>query len=423
MQSMQLTLLASKQKDVFLPYVDNYVNSISATLRPISLKIHDNPELNFREYIAHEVITTFLESQKGWEVTRSAYGLETAFVAVFDSGTPGPVISYNAEYDALAGIGHACGHNLIAIVSIGAALAAAAALTHFSLPGKVLIFGTPGEEGGGGKIMLLERGAYTDHKVDISLISHPGPAGDSVLSKTTAYTGFIAEYTGKAAHAAAAPWEGINALDALLLAYNGMSMLRQQTMPGDILQGYITNGGVAPNIIHAYAAGEFVARAATKTRRDILKAQLQNCFHAGASATGATLHFTQLESYDDMVPNLVLGAICRTAFNKLGGAIPAANEELARGGTKVSTDQGNVSYAMPSISLGFGIVSEEGNHNPKFAEAARTRDAHARAMRAAKALAVTGCIVLADDEVLGEARKEWKEAVGRKGDHEELGSI
>jgi len=171
--------------------------------------------------------------------------------------------------DALKSIGHACGHNLIAICSVAAALAAGAAITKFSLPGKVIIFGTPAEEGGGGKIKLLEAGAYTDHKVDINLISHPGIAPDAALVRTTAYTSFKIEYFGKEAHAAASPWLGINALDALVIAYNALSVLRQQTMPGDIIQGHITDGGVAPNIIHAYAAGIFVVRALSKKRLEV----------------------------------------------------------------------------------------------------------------------------------------------------------
>jgi len=217
----------------FIPFISSYIDALSSTLRPLSLKIHDNPELNFKEYIAHETLTKFLKTRKGWRVTPSAYGIETAFVAVFDSGREGPVVSYNAEYgtsaplsillcftkncdlDALAGVGHACGHNLIAICSVGAALAAAAAMTEFSIPGEVVLFGTPAEEGGGGKIKLLEAGAYTDHNVDISLISHPGPAHNAALVRTTAYKQFQVEYFGKEAHAAAMPWEGINALDAL----------------------------------------------------------------------------------------------------------------------------------------------------------------------------------------------------------------
>ena len=143
-------------------------------------------------------------------------------------------MSFNAEYDALKGIGHACGHNLIAIASIGGALATATLVREQQLGGKVVLFGTPAEEGGGGKIKLLNAGAYSDHKVDISLIAHPGISPDSALVRTAAYSSFKVEYHGREAHAAARPWDGINALDALIVAYTSISALRQQTQPGDI---------------------------------------------------------------------------------------------------------------------------------------------------------------------------------------------
>lgn len=179
-------------------------------------------------------------------------------------------------------------------------------------------------------------------------------------------------------------------------------------MPGDIIQGYITDGGVAPNIIHAYAAGIFAVRANTKKRREELKKKVYNCFKAGAEATGATLKITPRIPYDDMMPNKVLGGLCRDAFNRLGGNILPPEMDLLQGGTKASTDQGNVSYAMPSISLGFGIKSEEGNHNPKFTEAARTMQAHEAALRATKALAVTGLDILANEDLLEKAKKEFE---------------
>jgi len=337
--------------------------------------------------------------------------METAFVAKFDGGREGPVISFNAEYDALKSIGHACGHNLIAVSSLASALACSAAITKFSLAGKVIIFGTPGEEGGGGKIKLLDAGAYSDYNVSISLISHPGITPDSALVRTNAYQGFKVEYFGKEAHAAQAPWDGINALDALIMAYNGLSVLRQQTMPGDIIQCCITHGGVAPNIIHAYAAGTFVIRAYTKTRLSALRQKVEKCFHAGALSTGATLKLTPGTSYDDHAPNRALGAIAREVMNKLGSEIPEAETDLIEGRTQASTDQGNVSYAMPSISLGFRIESEEGNHNPGFAEAAGTEEAHEKAMRAAKALAITGLDCLCDPDLLARAKREWGELV------------
>jgi amidohydrolase len=298
---------------------------------------------------------------------------------------------------------------LIATASLAAALASGAAMDKFSIPGKVILFGTPAEEGGGGKIKLLDAGAYSDHKVDINLISHPGKVADSVLVRTNAYMNFKVEYFGKEAHAAAAPWEGVNALDALITAYNALSVLRQQTMPGDIIQGHITDGGSAPNIIHAYTAGVFVVRALTKKRLSELRKKVEKCFEAGAEATGAKLKMTLVMGYDDHVPNKAMGEVCREAMNKLGGAIPTAELDLIQGATQASTDQGNISYAMPSLSLGFAIESVEGPHNPGFTESARTRQAHVAALRAGKGLAVTGLEVLVRKELLMAAKAEFEE--------------
>ncbi|KAL2061118.1 hypothetical protein VTL71DRAFT_7391 [Oculimacula yallundae] len=393
----------------YLDFVSAYIDSLSETLRPINLKIHDNPELCYEEFLAHETLTNFMKSRKGWKVTPSAYGIPTAFMAEFDGGEEGPVISFNAEYDALKGIGHSCGHNLIATCSLAGALAAGEAMNHFSIPGKIVLYGTPAEEGGGGKIKLLEAGAYSDHKVDINLISHPGKVADCALMRTNAYVSFKVEYFGKEAHAAAAPWEGINALDALITAYNALSVLRQQTMPGDIIQGHITDGGAAPNIIHAYAAGVFITRALSKQRLEVLRKKVNKCFEAGAEATGATLKMTEIMGYDDHVPNRSLAKISKQVMNSLGSDIPSPDEDILRGATHASTDQGNISYAMPSVSLGFKIDSVEGPHNPGFATAARTRKSHLAALRAGKALAVTGLEALSDKKLLKAAKKEFND--------------
>ncbi|KAL3417545.1 peptidase M20 (amidohydrolase) [Phlyctema vagabunda] len=390
--------------------VSSYIDSINSQLRQLSLKIHDHPELNYEEVIAHKTLTEFMQCKEGWKVTPSAYGIATAFTAVYDSGRKGPVISYNAEYDALRGIGHSCGHNLIAICSVGAALAVAAAMKrNSSVGGKVVLFGTPAEEGGGGKIKLLEAGAYKEHQVDMNLISHPGTVPDSVLVRTTAYVNFQVEYFGREAHAAAAPWEGVNALDAMITAYNALSVLRQQTMPGDIIQGHITHGGAAPNIIHAYTSGIFVVRALSRARVTELKKKVDACFEAGAGATGARLKLTPIISYDDHVPNKAIGRACRDACNAFGGAIPEPDLDLIAGQSGASTDQGNISYAMPSLSLGFEIKSEAGPHNPGFAAAARTIENHLAALRIAKILAVTGLQVLNEPKLLAEAKREFKE--------------
>ena len=332
--------------------------------------------------------------------------------------------------DALVGIGHACGHNLIASTSVAAGLATAEVMRRHSLPGKAVLFGTPAEEGGGGKIRLVQSGAYKDHQVDISLISHPGITFDCALMRTSAYMRFRVEYFGREAHAAASPWLGINALDALVTAYNALSVLRQQIMPGDVIQGHITDGGAAPNIIHAYAAGVFVVRADTKARLRELRPKVNACFEAGAKATGARLKMTPLQEYADHIPNRPLARIYTGHFNSLlpekedpyeppTSRIPLDQDvDEVRGATRASTDQGDVSYELPSLSAGFSIVpgpEGQGPHNPDFAAAAGTRDAFERCLRTGKALAGTAVDVLTQDGLLEEVQAAWKKDMEKYG--------
>ena len=312
-------------------------------------------------------------------------------------------------------MGHACGHNLIATASLAAGLATTEVMQQERLKGKVVLFGTPAEEGGGGKIRLLEAGAYKDHEVNISLISHPGILHDSALVHTTGYTRFKAEYFGREAHAATTPWLGINALDALVIAYNGLSVLRQQTMPGDIIQGYITDGGSAPQIIPGYAAGIFVVRANspshlyTPSRLQELRRKVEACFRAGAEATGAELKITVEEAYAEHVPNRVLAASYAKYWNALDPPNAGSVDEDIHIGA--STDQGDVSHAIPSLNASFSIAPGPGGggpHTPGFAEASGTKDAFHRCLRTAKALAGTAVDILATQGLLDKVVDQWK---------------
>ncbi|KAJ0272995.1 hypothetical protein COL940_010112 [Colletotrichum noveboracense] len=405
-----------------LDEISAIVDSFAEDLWPVNKKIHNNPELGYKEFIAHDTLTAFMRSRPGWSVTPSAYGMETAWVAVYDTGRKGPVVSFNAEMDCLPGIGHACGHNLIASASVAGALATALYLSHHpSLPGKVVLYGTPAEEGGGGKIRLLRAGAYAAHGVDLNLISHPGIVADTSLMRTSAYTSFSVEYFGREAHAAANPWLGINALDALVTAYTALSALRQQTMPGDVIQGNITSGGARPNIIHAYAAGDFVVRADSQARLAELRAQVQRCFEAGALATGAKLKITETGSYKDHVPNRPLGRSYTRAWNALStkdgkGKIPLDEDvDEIRGRTMASTDQGDISYAMPSLSVGFAIPPGEGGqgpHNPEFAAAAGTREAYEISLKVGKGLAAVAVDVFTKEGLLEEVKSAWRRDMG-----------
>ncbi len=251
----------------------------------------------------------------------------------------------------------------------------------------------------------------------ISALSRiPAPLGTPLLVRTPAYTRFRVEYFGREAHAAANPWLGINALDGLITAYNALSVLRQQTMPSDVIQGYITDGGVAPNIIHAYAAGIFVVRAETQARLAELRAKVNACFEAGATASGAKLKVTPIGAYADHVPNHTLGARYTRYFNALNPPQPISEIEdidSIRGFSLASTDQGDVSYAVPGLSPSFSVPpGPEGNgpRRPDFAVAAGTREAFARSLRVAKGLAGTALGVLTEKGLLESVKKEWRDA-------------
>ncbi|KAI6785437.1 Peptidase M20 domain-containing protein 2 [Emericellopsis cladophorae] len=363
-----------------------HLDDLSWTL---SCYLHDNPELGFAEHKAHDALTKFMGSHAGWKVTSSAYGMETAWVAEYDTGRPGPVIAFNAEMG----------------------IATAETLQKHKIGGKILVIGTPAEEGGGGgKIKCLEAGAYDN--VDVAIISHPGILNNSPAVRTTAYTHLDVSYRGRAAHAANSPWSGINALDALIVAYNAVSVLRQQTHPDDIIGLQITDGGNRPNVIHAHAAGVAVLRATSSRRLQELRRRVVACFQAGAEATGAQVHIEETLGYKDHVPNRVLA----TSYARYWRAMPnAPDPPLPPPGqytlVKASTDQGNLSYALPSMNVSFAIPpGEKGGqpHSPDFQKASRTRDAFQRAMRVAKAIAGTAVDVCAKPGLLADVQAQWR---------------
>lgn len=279
------------------------------------------------------------------------------------------------------------------------------------LPGKVVLIGTPAEEGGGGgKIKCLAAGAYAD--VDVSIISHPGILNNSPMVRTTAYTHLDVTYHGRAAHAANSPWLGINALDALVVAYGAVSALRQQTRPDDVIGLQITDGGSRPNIIHERAAGVAVLRAATASRLRVLQEKVESCFRGAAEATGARVQISAVSGYMDHVPNAVLAASYRRYWEALpdvpGPALPPQGQLTW---VKASTDQGDLSHALPSMNVSFAIPPGEARgqpHSPDFERASGTRGAFARAMRVAKAMAGTATDVCATPGLLEEVRRQWR---------------
>ena len=376
------------------------VDDASPRLREISLDIHSHPELDFKEHHAHGVLTDYL-SRAGFSVTPGACGMATAFTAVAGSGSP--VIAVLCEYDALPGIGHACGHNLIAVSGLAAGVALKRALAAGA--GTIIVMGTPAEEGGGGKQLMIDAGAFIG--VGAAMMLHPGPT-DTVWFTAPALHSLEVEFHGKNAHAGMLPWEGVNALDAMVNAYVAVSTLRQQIRPTDRVHGVITDGGLKPNIIPDHTAAEFYVRSASLGRLEELKKRVAACFEGAAMVSGCEVELRWLGSpYADMVVNNPMGEAYRQNFVDLGGVVPT--REMPVGGGGGSTDMGNVSYVVPSIHPFFAIPTKPGgaNHTAGFTASAALPEAHENAMRAAKALALTAIDLYRDAGLMRAAKADF----------------
>ena len=371
----------------------------------LSVRIHGHPELRFEERQAVGWLTDYLEGA-GYRVERGAFGLPTAFAARIGSGTP--QVAILCEYDALPGIGHACGHNIIA--SAGAAAGAAVAEVIHETGGSVLVLGTPAEEGGGGKILMARQGAFDG--VDAAMMVHPAGA-DLPAMHVLAVSAVEVVYTGRAAHAAAFPHRGINALDALVTAYTAIAQLRQHIRSTERIHGIITDGGQAPNIVPARAAGVFYIRAATEKRLRLLKERVAGCFRAGAVATGAELSMRTIdEDYSDMLTNRPLAEAWAANLDRLGRRIAHLEDmpvEIAG-----STDMGNVSKLVPSIHPMIAAAPPSvALHSPEFAAHAGSEDGHRAAVDGAKGLAATAIDVLCQPQLRAAMRAAFEAERGR----------
>src|SRR5437016_4718197 len=309
-------------------------------LLDLSHTIHEHPELAFEEEQAAAWVGESLAAG-GFDVERGSCDLPTALIATAGSGPM--VVAVCAEYDALPGIGHACGHNVIAASAVGAGLALAPFADDLGITVKVI--GTPAEEGGGGKIYMLERGAFDG--VDAAMMVHPGPA-ELIQMPCLAVSHFDVHYTGREAHASAFPAAGINAADALTVAQVGIGLLRQQfrSRSQDQAHGIVTKGGDAPNVIPAHTSAKYYVRAATLEDLETLEAKVRRCFEAGALATGTELEIVQQSPrYSEFVPHAGMQARYRGNAEALGRTFPESPGQVMM----ASTDMANVSLAVPSI--------------------------------------------------------------------------
>lgn len=334
-----------------------------------------------------------------------AYGVKTSLEAEY--GTGGRVVTFNAEYDALPGIGHACGHNLIATASIAAFIGAAEALKSSKQPGRVRLLGTPAEEGGGGKLLLIDAGAFKD--VDACMMVHPAPFGPldagttgAAYATSSANSKFFVDFHGKTAHAALAPWQGANALDAATLSYTAVSMLRQQIKPEQRIHAVIKHGGDRPNVVPDHSKLNYYTRAPLLSDALALRSRVEKCFQAAALATNCRVEINNQNTYYDLRPNKPLASSYAAMMEKLGSPVSLnfGSDATFNG----STDQGNVSYECPSIHPIFGIKAGEGcfNHTVGFAAAAGTEEAFWQCIATAKGMAAVAWNVWTDDAFVEE---------------------
>ncbi len=378
--------------------VQDELDRLSPDLLAVSRFLHANPELAYEEHQAAELFTDVL-AQHGFTVTRGVASLPTAFTGVAGSGAPR--IAFMAEYDALPGLGHACGHNLIGTASLGAALAVRFVLDR--APGTVLLVGCPAEEKGGGKIALVEAGVFDG--TDAAMLVHPSNRTEMV-KLALGMRELTVEYFGKASHAAAAPDQGVNALDAVVLAYTGIGVMRQQVRPDARVHGIITHGGQAPNIIPDYAAARFYVRALDLAYMDDLFGRVARCCEAAAQATGCRVKLTSAgKDYHPYKPVYSLAEMFQRNLEALGETVDQGPVDRELG----STDVGNVSQAVPTIQPMIQICPPEiVYHMAAFAEAAISDDGHRAMFAAAKAMAMTAVDLLTDPDAMARVQAEFR---------------
>ncbi|HHY27962.1 MAG TPA: M20 family metallopeptidase [Desulfitobacterium dehalogenans] len=366
--------------------------------------IGENPELGYQEYFAVETLTQLLKSH-GFEVEQSVAGLETAFIARFSGYKPGPRLAFLAEYDALPGIGHGCGHNLIGAASVGAAITLSKSL---ELPGEIWVVGSPAEETSGGKVILVNKGAFQG--VDAALMFHPGSQNVTSIS-SLALDALEFVFIGRPAHAVAAAYYGVNALDALIDFYNKINQLKDNLPHDAYINGIITEGGISPNVIPERAVARFYLRARQRKVLNTLRKQVIRCAQDAAAQVSAKVTWSMFEnSYDEMQTNRTLAGIFEDNLRELG-VRNISPPQYAMG----SVDMGNVSRLIPAIhpylTLGGGMNIP---HTRDFAQACLSATGERLLLLAIQALALTGWDILSVPKLLSRAKRELKSRVPAK---------
>lgn len=379
-----------------------YVQTIQSKLWEMSDYLYHHPELGDQEYNSMKLLVEFLE-EHDFTVETGIVGRPTAFKAVYDSKKPGPTIAYLSEYDALPGIGHGCGHNMIGTMGAGAGVLLSKVLDEIG--GRVVVLGTPAEETNGAKVPMAEQGIFED--IDAAMILHPSDesyeSGESLAMDAIQF-----DFRGKSSHAAASPEKGINALDAAIQLFNGINALRQHVTSDVRIHGIIKEGGLAANIVPDKAVAQFYVRAKDRNNLNEVVKKVKNIAKGAALMTGAQIYIDNYElSYDNMVTNQTLSNLFTNNLLSTGIAeIKKSKESYG------SIDMGNVSHVVPAIHPYIGLDSPGLTaHTQEFADTTITENSHNILAKGALALAQTGYDLITNKEVFEKMKEEFYEKV------------
>ncbi|MCM1566272.1 MAG: M20 family metallopeptidase [Dehalobacter sp.] len=378
--------------------IEKEIHALREQLSEISDYIGNNPELGNQEFLAVEKLTSFLKAQ-GFSVETNIIGKPTAFKSEYNSGKAGPTVAFLCEYDSLPGIGHGCGHNMIGTMSCGAAVGLSKVLEKTG--GRIVVLGTPAEETDGAKVDMAKKGVFKD--IDVAMILHPEDktyeSGSSLAMDALQF-----DFTGRASHAASSPHKGINALDAVILTFNGINSLRQHVTSDVRIHGIIKEGGKAANVVPDKAIAQFYVRAGKKKYLKEINEKVKNIARGAALMTDADLEISNYEiSYDDMNTNQSLSKAFIENL-KLAGINEIHPERSSYG----SLDMGNVSYVVPAIHPYISISDTSlVGHTSEFRDATLTERAHDALVKGSCALALTGYDVLTDKELLKRIKEEF----------------
>ena len=379
--------------------VMEFINEITPELNELSLEIYNNPELGYQEFKACKLHTDILKKY-GFDVEENFSGVETGFKAVYKGKKEGLTIAYMAEYDALPGIGHGCGHNLLGTVSTGAGIVLKNIIDEIG--GTVIVFGTPAEETSGAKVAYVENHEFDG--VDIALMAHP--ASDYTKSGTSlALEPIQFEFFGKTAHAAAAPERGINALDGAIQTFNGVNALREHIRSDSRVHGVIIEGGKAANIVPEYAKVQYYVRSTTKTYNLELLEKVKNCARGAALATGTELKITKFEyNYDNMVTNETLSKVFSDTIYEVAGIVMSEPSKSTG-----SIDAGQVSQVCPTIHPYFDVTNDKtiAGHTRDLAESTLKDYAKEQMKNTIAALVLTAAKVIQDPKLYEEIKYEF----------------